>query len=142
MDGCVFCKIIAREIPSYQVYEDELFVAFLDAFPGNPGHALVVPKAHVTDIFELDSPLSLAVMPVVQRVAQAVKQATGCTGVNIMQNNGADAGQSVFHYHVHVFPRYAGDGHQLHPQVMANKPEPASMAELADKIHQKTERRA
>ena len=134
MSDCIFCKIIAGEIPSYTIYEDALFVAFLDVFPGNLGHALVVPKVHVADLFELDTQLVSAAMPVVQRVAKAVQAATGCTGVNILQNNGADAGQAVFHYHVHVLPRYAGDGHRLHPTVMADKPKHEAMTVLADKI--------
>lgn len=134
MDNCIFCNIIAQEIPSYTFYEDDLFLGFLDAFPGNRGHALVVPKTHVADLFALNSQLVAAAMPVVQRVAKAVQQATGCTGVNIMQNNGIDAGQSVFHYHVHVFPRYAGDGHRLHPAVMASQPEATAMSQLTDTL--------
>jgi histidine triad (HIT) family protein len=113
MEDTVFDKIIRREIPAEIVYEDEHTLAFLDAHPNNPGHTLVIPKKQVVNIFDIDEETLMAVWRTVRKVAHAVKAATGTEGLNITSNNGAVAGQVVFHYHVHVIPRFPGDGMEL-----------------------------
>jgi len=109
-DNCIFCKIAAGQIPSATVYEDDDFRAILDIAPAHKGHTIILPKKHADNIFSLDDEVAAKVFPVAKKVAQAVKDTLGCDGVNILQNNGTAAGQSVFHLHVHVVPRYEGDG--------------------------------
>ncbi len=108
-NNCIFCKIIAGEIPSYCVYEDEDFKAILDVNPSARGHVIILPKKHAADIFELSDEYVSKVMIVAKKIAKAVKEAYHCDGINILQNNGEAAGQTVFHLHVHVIPRFEGD---------------------------------
>jgi len=110
MEGCVFCRIIAKEIPADVVYEDDRFIAFLDIHPAAKGHSLVVPKKHSTDISDMDGETLCEFGRVVQKVAGAVKKTTQCDGINIVMNNGKAAGQIIFHAHCHVVPRFHGDG--------------------------------
>lgn len=112
-DNCVFCKIIDGQIPSTTVYEDADFKAILDISPANKGHIIVLAKEHVENIFELKEELAAKVFPVVSKLATAVKKALNCDGINILQNNGTAAGQTVFHLHVHIIPRYEGDNEIL-----------------------------
>ena len=116
MDNCIFCKIAAGEIPSNTVYEDEIFRVILDIAPANPGHCLILPKARAADIFELDEALVGKAAVLAKKIASAVKKAVKADGINIIQNNGAAAGQSVSHYHVHVVPRFNGDRVQLNTE--------------------------
>ncbi|MFO1362787.1 MAG: HIT family protein [Burkholderiales bacterium] len=113
MDNCVFCKIVARQIPANVVFEDEHTIAFMDIGSVNPGHMLVACKAHVENVFGLDDTLAAAVMRTTARVARALRAALAPEGVNLFQANGAAAEQTVFHFHVHVLPRRAGDGMKL-----------------------------
>ncbi|GMF22739.1 unnamed protein product [Phytophthora fragariaefolia] len=107
----VFLKIIKGEIPSYKLFETEHVLAILDAFPTVPGHALLLPKAPgFATVLDMPPEVAAGVFRELPRLAKAVQQATGCDGVNIVQNNGAAAGQAVFHAHIHVIPRYADDG--------------------------------
>lgn len=108
-ETCIFCKIAAGEIPSYTVYEDEDFRAFLDLSPTNYGHTLLIPKNHFKDIFAIDDAVAAKVLPLAKKIASAMKEALHCDGVNILQNNGEVAGQTMFHFHVHLIPRYEGD---------------------------------
>lgn len=109
MDNCIFCKIVNGEIGSNTVYEDECFKAIMDIAPSAMGHVIIVAKNHAEDIFEMsEEDLSRALI-VARKVARAIKDATGCDGVNILQNNGVAAGQTVFHYHIHVVPRFDND---------------------------------
>ena len=110
---CLFCKIVAREIPAQIVYEDESTLAFLDINPVNPGHTLVIPKEHSTDIFDIDDKNWTAVMKTSRTVAHALEKALQTDGVNIGMNNRAGAGQVIFHAHVHVMPRFKDDPHSL-----------------------------
>lgn len=105
----IFTKIIEREIPADIVYEDNTVLAFLDINPVNKGHALVIPKEPSRDGLEADPETLARIMEVAQKVALAQKQVLGCTGVNFVMNNGTDAGQEVFHTHLHVIPRYKDD---------------------------------
>lgn len=109
-DDCIFCKIAAGIIPSATVYEDADFRAILDIAPAHKGHTIILPKKHAANIFELDEATADKIFPVAKKVASAVSAVTGCDGVNVLQNNGTAAGQSVFHLHVHVVPRFEGDG--------------------------------
>lgn len=112
---CLFCKIAAREIPGQIVYEDADTLAFLDINPVNPGHTLVIPKKHSIDIFEIDEKNWTAVMHTSRIVAHALEKALKTEGINLGMNNRAGAGQVIFHAHVHVMPRFAGDPHSLWP---------------------------
>ena len=116
MNECVFCKIIAGELPAYKVYEDEKTLAFLDIRPVNAGHTLVIPKKHSTNIFDIDREDWLAVADVVRKLAIAVEKGVQADGVNIAMNNREHAGQVVHHPHVHIIPRFKGDGLRLMPQ--------------------------
>ncbi|WP_251548031.1 HIT family protein [Limosilactobacillus caecicola] len=108
MTDCVFCKIINGEIPSYTVYEDDVVKAFLDISQGTPGHTLVVPKKHVKDIFAYDDELAAAVFSRLPKIARAIKASNpNIVGMNILNNNGEVAYQSVFHSHIHLIPRYS-----------------------------------
>jgi histidine triad (HIT) family protein len=106
----IFEKIIAKEIPAQFVYEDEHVVAFLDINPNSKGHTLVVPKKCFVNIFDADEKVLAHMMTVAKKIAHALKETTGATGVNLVMNNGVDAGQVVFHAHLHVIPRHAVDG--------------------------------
>ena len=107
---CIFCRIIAGAIPARKLAENEAALAFLDINPISKGHALVIPKRHCADLFDADPAELAGVMALAQQVARQTKAALGCDGLNMVQNNGAAAGQEVFHYHVHLVPRWAGDG--------------------------------
>lgn len=107
MDDCIFCKIIAGDIPSYTVYEDDVVKAFLDISQGTPGHTLVIPKKHIPDLFAYDEALASAVFARIPKIARAIKESDpSIKGINVLNNNGAVAYQSVFHSHFHLIPRY------------------------------------
>jgi histidine triad (HIT) family protein len=110
---CIFCKIVAGEIPSTRVHEDERTVAFMDANPGARGHLLVVPKAHAADVYAIGDEDLAAVARTARTMADRQRDRLGADGVNIIQNNGRAAWQTVFHYHVHVLPRWEGDPIEL-----------------------------
>jgi len=104
----IFAKILKGELPSHKVYEDELALVMMDIFPQSRGHTLIVPKARSRNLLDADPAALSAVMPLVQRVAVAVKAATGADGIRLAQFNEAPAGQTVFHLHFHVIPVYEG----------------------------------
>lgn len=105
---CIFCKIIAGDIPSKRIHEDEHAIAFLDVAPFKRGHTLVVPRAHVENILE-DADVLASLAPAITHVGAQLMNKLGASGLNVVSNVGADAGQSVFHLHVHLVPRYADD---------------------------------
>ncbi|UQS85253.1 HIT domain-containing protein [Apilactobacillus apisilvae] len=110
MDDCIFCKIVKNEIPNYTVYEDDVVKAFLDISQTTPGHTLVVPKKHVKDIYEYDTEMAEQVFARIPKIARAIKNsAPDIKGINIINNNGKVASQSVFHSHFHLIPRYSND---------------------------------
>jgi len=113
MSECIFCRIVAGEIPSAKVYEDDEVLAFLDISPVNPGHTLVIPKAHTPDLLATSPAVVAAVMQRIPPIARAVLRTTEADGVGLIQVNGAAAGQEVFHLHFHIIPRYSGDGKSL-----------------------------
>ena len=116
MKDCIFCKIVKGEIPAYKIYEDEKTLAFLDINPLTRGHALVIPKKHVEDIFEIESDDLSTVIRVVQKVAQSLRENLGASGINLFQANKPVAGQEVFHLHFHVVPRYQNDKIEAWPE--------------------------
>lgn len=110
MTQCVFCRIVAREIPATVVHEDERTLAFMDIGQVNPGHVLVALKAHAENLFALDEERAAALAKTALRMAKAIRQAFAPEGLSVYQANGPAAGQTVFHYHVHLVPRREGDG--------------------------------
>ena len=113
MTDCVFCKIVAGQIPSTKIHEDTLTLAFMDIGQVNPGHVLVAARQHVENIFGLDDTLAAAVFRTAARMARAVKMAYSPEGVTLYQANGPAAGQTVYHFHLHIVPRYPDDGMRL-----------------------------
>src|SRR5262249_4320678 len=116
MADCLFCKIIRGELPSYKVYEDGKTMAFLDIRPVNAGHTLVVPKNHATNIFDIAPEDWAAVTETVRKLSIAIEKGLSADGVNIAMNNRQSAGQLVDHPHMHIIPRFKGDGLKLMPQ--------------------------
>jgi histidine triad (HIT) family protein len=115
MISCIFCDILAGKAAANFVYRDELCAAFMDIHPVNPGHVLVVPIAHAAMLAELDEQIAGHILQVAQRVDAAIRSSgIRCEGVNLLLADGQSAGQSVMHIHLHVVPRFSGDGHHLH----------------------------
>ena len=110
MENCIFCKIANGEIPAATLYEDENFRVILDLGPASKGHALILPKSHAANIYELSDEMAAKAMILAKKMATAMTAALKCDGFNIVQNNGECAGQTVFHFHMHLIPRYKGDG--------------------------------
>ena len=132
MDNCIFCKILRNEIPSFTVYEDDKFRAIMDIGPISKGHVILLAKEHTANLLEADDTLLAAALPAAKKVAKAVKKTVGCDGINILQNNGEEAGQTVFHLHIHVIPRNKEDGVKLPPPMV--KYADGKAAELAKRI--------
>ncbi len=108
-DNCIFCKIVNGEIPSDFLYEDNKFIAIFDKFPGAFGHVLVLPKAHMENLFELTDEVMEEILKVVKKVGLALKDTLNLEALNIIQNNGELAGQTVNHFHIHLIPRIEND---------------------------------
>ena len=108
-ENCIFCKIAAGDIPSATIYEDEDFRVILDIEPASKGHALILPKEHYANLYELSDELLAKVLLVAKKVITAMTEVLGCDGYNVLQNNGEAAGQTVFHFHMHLIPRYKDD---------------------------------
>ena len=109
MENCIFCKIANGEIPAATLYENENFRVILDLGPASKGHALILPKSHAANIYELSDEMAAKAMILAKKMATAMTAALKCDGFNIVQNNGECAGQTVFHFHMHLIPRYKGD---------------------------------
>lgn len=108
-DDCIFCKIMKGEIPSASIYENSDFKVILDVSPANRGHALIITKEHYDNIFQLDAETAGKLFSLATVVARAIKEETQCEGLNVVQNNGEVAGQTVNHFHLHLVPRFKGD---------------------------------
>lgn len=108
-DNCIFCKLANGEIPTATLYEDENFRVILDASPAAKGHALILPKQHYANLYELDDSVASKVLVLAKKVITKMTDILGCDGYNIVQNNGEAAGQTVFHFHMHLIPRSKGD---------------------------------
>lgn len=133
METCLFCEIVKGTIPSHTVYEDDAVVAFLDIRPVNPGHLLIIPKAHVSNYLEAPIETVAMLARVTRQLAPAVLKAVGANAFNIGVNCGRDAGQVVFHLHFHLMPRFPDDGHQLWK---GREEYAATLPEVAEKIKQ------
>lgn len=136
LKDCIFCKIIRNEIPSYTIYEDDVVKAFLDISQGTPGHTLVIPKKHIANIFEYDPELAAAVFSRIPKIARAVKDSNpDIKGMNILNNNGQVAYQSVFHSHFHLVPRYTNhDDFSMTFKDNSNKYTPDDLKKIQDSI--------
>ena len=131
-ESCIFCKIVHKQAPASIIYEDESVMVFLDIRPLNLGHTLVIPKAHYVDIFDTPVNQLSQVHTVAKQVSAAIKKATKADGISIIQQNSKAAGQDIFHFHVHVVPRFEG---QKLPSFSALKEvERAKLDEMAKKI--------
>ena len=131
-DNCIFFFLSGGVIPSTTLYEDEDFRVILDLGPASRGHALILPKQHFADVCALDRDIAAKVLPLGAKIGSAMKKSLGCAGFNLVQNNGEAAGQTVFHFHMHVIPRYEGG-----PDMVSwtpGKASPEELAEVADKI--------
>lgn len=109
-DNCIFCKLANGEIPTATLYEDDDFRVILDAGPAAKGHALILPKEHYANLYELDDEVAAKVLPLAKKMITKLTDILGCDGYNLVQNNGEAAGQTVFHFHLHMIPRYKDDG--------------------------------
>jgi histidine triad (HIT) family protein len=107
---CIFCQIIAGKIPSYKIYEDDKTIAFLDIKPVNPGHVLVIPKNHVSNLEKINEDDLKALILVVKKIGQLLQDKLNCPAYNVILNNGEIAGQEISHLHFHLIPRFKGDG--------------------------------
>ena len=108
-DDCIFCKIANGEIPSTTIYEDDDFKIFFDIAPASKGHCLIVPKNHYDDVFDIEENTAGKLFALAAKTARSLKKELDLEGMNIVQNNGTIAGQTVFHFHMHLIPRYVGD---------------------------------
>lgn len=133
MDNCIFCKIANGEIPSATVYEDENFRGILDLGPASKGHALILPKKHYANLFEMDDEMVAKALVVAKKLGAKMQKALNCQGLNVLQNNGEAAGQTVFHFHMHLIPRYENDTVGF-PSWEAGKPTQEELKEIAAKI--------
>ena len=112
-DDCIFCKLANGEIPTNKVYEDENFTAILDLGPATKGHTLILPKSHCDCLFDLPDETAAKLLPLARQLGKKLVDALHADGLNVIQNNGETAGQTVMHYHLHLIPRYKDDGQHL-----------------------------
>ncbi len=122
-DDCIFCKIANGDIPSKTLYEDDCFRVILDLSPAAKGHALIMPKDHADNLFELPEETAGKAMKLAKKLGQQMKEKLGADGLNLVQNNGEAAGQTVKHFHLHVIPRYENDGQHISWNPGASTPE-------------------
>lgn len=111
-DNCIFCKLANGDIPTNVIYEDDMFTVILDASPATRGHALILPKNHAANIYELPDETAAKVFVLAKKLATKMTEVLNCDGFNLIQNNGEVAGQTVFHFHLHLIPRYKNDGNE------------------------------
>lgn len=130
-DDCIFCRIIRGEAPCHKLFEDELTLSFLDIFPASPGHVLIVTKDHFSDLFDADAEAVARVAAQSVRLAQAIDTVFKPEGLGVYQLNRPAAGQTVFHYHMHLIPRTAGSGASIHSKAPG---EPAELARHAEQL--------
>lgn len=112
-DDCIFCKIANGEIPSKTIYEDEEFRIILDLGPAAQGHSLIIPREHVENLYQISDETASHAMMLARKMACVLKDKLNCDGLNLIQNNGSIAGQTVMHFHMHLIPRYEGDGQTI-----------------------------
>ena len=134
-DDCIFCKLANGVFETNTLYEDDDFRVIFDASPATKGHVLILPKEHAANVFELSEETASKVFVLAKKIATVLKEVTGCEGVNILQNNGEIAGQTVFHFHMHIIPRYYSDDISI--RWNQGKSDADSLAELAKSIGQR-----
>ena len=130
-DDCIFCRIVAGDAPAHRVYESDDVLVFMDIRPVSRGHTLLIPKRHFENLFESSEDAMAAVARVSVRIANAIRDAVQPDGVFVAQTNGVAAGQTVFHYHLHLIPRWFGSGPQIHGRTEAD---PDELADLASRL--------
>lgn len=133
MSDCIFCQIVSGQIPSSKVYEDEEVLAFLDITQVTKGHTLVIPKKHYRNMLEMDAEAASSLFARVPKIAKQLQEKLGASGVNIINNNEEAAGQTVFHTHVHLLPRF-GESDGLKLTFETHEPDFAALAQLAQEI--------
>jgi len=133
-EGSVFDRILKGELPCHKVYEDEDFLVILDTFPTHLGHSLIIPKKAAKNIYELDENSASKIFLLAQKIAKVVQATTGCEGINILQNNGIAAEQTVFYFHMHVIPRFENDGIVM--KRPTNSYDSENFAKMAQKLAQ------
>lgn len=133
MRDCVFCKILAGELPCFEVYRDERVLCFMDIAPASKGHCLIIPHCHHNDVFTMPGDLLAAVGQFAGRLAPVLKAQCQADGIGIHQLNGAAAGQTVFHYHMHLIPAYSGQEIRLHGRAQG---EPEALASMAARLRE------
>lgn len=131
-DNCIFCRIIAGEIPSYTLCEDGQFKVILDVAPATKGHALILPRDHCANLYELPEDMAADAMRLAKKMMGIMTEKLGCDGFNIVQNNGEAAGQTVFHFHMHLIPRYNNDGEIL--KYIAGEPDREELEQIRKTI--------
>ncbi len=131
-ENCIFCKIANGEIPSKTLYEDDLFRVILDLGPATKGHALILPKEHFANLYELPDETAAQAMILAKKMAALMKDRLGCDGLNVIQNNGETAGQTVFHFHMHLIPRYEDDSQKIGWE--PGKPKEEELEEIRKRI--------
>lgn len=134
MNNCIFCKIINGEIPCHKIYENDKVLAFLDIANDVPGHTLVIPKTHHVNVFDVADTDYTAVMKAVKKISKHYVSNCNFSGVNILNANGTDAEQSVFHLHFHIYPRYNGDEFKLSPNIEKPNLAVADLCDIANKL--------
>ena len=132
-DDCIFCKIANGQIPSKTIYEDDSYRVILDLGPATKGHALILPKDHYANLYELPDEKAGEVIKLAKKMATKMTAALKCDGFNLVQNNGETAGQTVFHFHMHLIPRYMNDGQKIGWE--PGEPSGDELAEIADVIN-------
>lgn len=136
MEDCIFCKIVKGDIPSFKIYEDNDVFAFLDIKPATKGHALVIPKKHAENVFEISEDALQKVSVVAKKLSAKLKEILEADGIRLSQSNGKAAGQEVMHFHLHVIPRYADDGLPNDPTLTLHLPQAdfEELKKIAEKL--------
>lgn len=122
-DDCIFCKLANGDIPTRSIYEDEEFNVILDVAPATKGHALILPKNHAANLYELPDETAAKTLVLAKKLITSMTEKLNCQGFNVVQNNGETAGQTVLHFHMHLIPRYEGDGQNMlwEPQTFSDE---------------------
>ena len=134
-NDCLFCAIIDGEVEGFKVYEDDLFLVILDRFPKCVGHTLIMPKRHAVHIFDLNDKECAHLFPLTQKISAVLQEILGFSGLNLLQNNGPDAGQEIGHFHLHLVPRFEDDAMSI--QYRRENPSQEQLQEMSEKIAQK-----
>ena len=140
MDNCIFCKIASGEIDSAKIWEDDKVFAFLDVNPLTEGHCLVIPKEHFENIFDIDENILKEIIFTAKNISKKIKESLSATGVNLVNASGKTAEQSVFHFHLHIVPRYENDGLKMNDwwQTKSKKADVEELKKLAEEIKSKS----